>query len=84
MERVESNGDIVKLAIRWGTARVELVAPSERFPQLARAVPGVQVRLLDAELRGMRHQPRVRVTEFTEVFLVNPAEIHPATPVQEP
>lgn len=73
VERVESRGAIVKLAIRWGAARVELVAPSERFPQLARTVPGARVRLLDAELRGMRHQPRARVTEFTEVFLVDPS-----------
>jgi RecB family exonuclease len=72
VETLEWKGEIVKAVIRWGAARVELVTTGERFPHLARAVPGERVRLLDAELRGMRHHPRVRVTEFTELFLVDP------------
>jgi hypothetical protein len=73
LERVDWNGHVVRAVIHRKTARVELVAPAERFPQLARAAPGDRVRLVDAELRGLRHQPRVRVTDFTELYLVDPA-----------
>jgi RecB family exonuclease len=72
VETRERKGEIVKVVIRWGAARVELVSTDARFPQLAHVLPGERVRLLDAELRGMRHHPRVRVTEFTELFRVDP------------
>ena len=70
LESLELKQHYVKAIIRWGVARAEVVAPNERFPHLASAAPGVRVRLLDAELRGMRHQPRPRITERTEIFLV--------------
>lgn len=72
IERLERGERAIRVVIRWGAARVELVVPPDRFPQLARAAPGDRVRLLDAELRGLRHQPRARVTEFTELYLVDP------------
>lgn len=72
LERLEWKERIVRAVIRWGAAEVELVAAVDRFPQLARAAPGDRIRLLDAELRGLRHRPRARVTDSTELYLVIP------------
>jgi hypothetical protein len=59
-----------RLGISWRDAEIQLNAPQERFPQLAKAQVGTLLRVLDTALRGLRHQPQAYVTSQSELFLV--------------
>lgn len=69
---IVSNGDHLKVQITWRDAVAELVVPVDRFPQLRTAEVGTRLRVLDTRLYGVRHRPRVKLTEWSEVFLVMP------------
>lgn len=67
---LEKANDYWKVAITWRGITVDVVAPIDRFPQLRNAQVGTHVRLLDIQLRGMRHRPRAMINEWSELFLV--------------
>jgi hypothetical protein len=58
------------LSIAWHGAEIQLSAAQERFAHLAKTKVGTKLRVLDTELRGLRHQPRAVVTEYSELFVV--------------
>jgi len=68
--RINLNNHHWQLQICWRTAQVQLVAPEERFPHLAKANVGMGVRVLDTPLRGLRHQPQAIVSPRSEIFLI--------------
>jgi hypothetical protein len=70
LTRLELINHTWRLHIAWRKAEVRLVAPEERFPQLRQAQVGMQVKVMDTALRGLRHQPQAVVTEVTEIFVV--------------
>ncbi|HTE19095.1 MAG TPA: PD-(D/E)XK nuclease family protein, partial [Armatimonadota bacterium] len=59
-----------RVQIAWRRCTVTLTTPEERLPQLRGISLGTQVRVLDANLHGLRHQPRALMTELSEVFIV--------------
>lgn len=59
-----------KLQVRWQNALIDVVVPVERFPHLNKATTGTHVRIIDARLQGLRHQPRAVTTPETEIWLV--------------
>jgi RecB family exonuclease len=56
--------------VTWGDAEVRIVAPQERFPQLKKAHPGTHIRVLDMRLQGLRYHPQAKVTENSEIYLI--------------
>lgn len=72
LEALTLDASATRASIHWRGCRVDVVAAPGRFPQLCRAAPGDDVRLLDAELTGLRHQPRARISERSELFLLAP------------
>lgn len=70
IKRLELSGHYWRLDINWRDCVVKVVASEERFPQLRRANVGMRVRILDARLQGLRHQPRTVITEASELFLI--------------
>jgi RecB family exonuclease len=70
IKRLEVSGHYWRLDIHWRACDVKIVAPEERFPQLRHAKVGMRVRVLDARLQGLRHQPRAVITEASELFLI--------------
>lgn len=59
-----------KVIVQWRDAEVRIIAPHERFPQLHNAHPGMRIRALDMRLHGLRYRPQARVSENSEIFLV--------------
>lgn len=75
LTRFELTNHTWRLHIAWRKAEVRLVAPEERFPQLRQAQVGMQVKVMDTALRGLRHQPQAVVTEVTEIFVVQNSSV---------
>ncbi len=59
-----------RLQIHWRSAQVQLIAPEERFPHLAKASAGIGIRVMETPLRGLRHQPKAIVSPRSEIFLI--------------
>jgi CRISPR/Cas system-associated exonuclease Cas4 (RecB family) len=59
-----------KLLLQWRNATLKLVAPYERFPQLAGVASGATLRLLNIRLHGQRSSPQVEIYDNTEIFIV--------------
>jgi hypothetical protein len=53
----------------WYNAKIKLISPQERFPQLDNAHPGLEISILEANLKGLRHQPKAIISPRTELFL---------------
>ena len=70
VEKITCAASYWRIQVRWREALVEIVAPEERFPQLRRASVGTTVRCLDMKLYGLRHSPKARVSEMSEIFLL--------------
>jgi CRISPR/Cas system-associated exonuclease Cas4 (RecB family) len=70
IDRLDLSGHYWRLDIHWRDCVVKVVVPEERFPQLRRATIRMRVRVLDARLQGLRHQPRAVITEASELFLM--------------
>jgi hypothetical protein len=70
VEAIELRGDAWRLQVRWRGCTVRFVLPKERFEHLAQVRPGMQLRILDTPLRGLRQQPTATITPRTEVFIV--------------
>jgi len=59
----------VQLILNWRNAKIQVICPKERFPQLEKAKVGQTISLLEAKLKGLRHQPKAIITPRTELFL---------------
>ncbi|PKO16703.1 MAG: hypothetical protein CVU39_07720 [Chloroflexi bacterium HGW-Chloroflexi-10] len=59
-----------RLLISWRNSIITLKIPQERFPQLKNAKIGTKIRVLDSNLRGLRHQPQAQITEISELFII--------------
>jgi RecB family exonuclease len=58
-----------QLVLDWYNAKIKLISPQERFPQLDNAHPGLEISILEANLKGLRHQPKAIISPRTELFL---------------
>lgn len=70
IRRLESIDHFWRVTVAWRSGAVELAAPHERFPQLQQAQTGMKVRVLDAQLKGLRTQPKATVRDSTELFVI--------------
>lgn len=59
----------IQVFIDWRGSRVQLICPQERFPQLEIVRPGMEISILEANLKGLRHQPKAIISPRTELFL---------------
>lgn len=58
-----------QLLIQWQNSHVQIICPKERFPHLQNVHPGEEISVLEANLKGLRHQPRAIITPHTELFI---------------
>lgn len=59
-----------RLHVSWRNTAIRIVAPTDRFPQLIQAQPGMCLRALDMRLQGQFFRPFALVTEYSELFLL--------------
>jgi len=59
------------LLINWRNATIRLVVPQESYPHLKAARTGTQIRVLDTKLKGLRNRPQAKITEASEIFIIN-------------
>lgn len=59
-----------KVGLDWDGRAVGMTVPIEEAPQLSSVKQGVRLRILDAELKGLRQRPTMEVSPYTEVYLV--------------
>ena len=67
---MESVDHFWRVTVAWRSGAVEFAVPHERFPQLRQAHAGMKVRVLDAQLRGLRNQPKATIRDHTELFVL--------------
>ena len=71
MEKIACADAHWRVHVRWRQSLVEIVAPEERFPQLKLVEVGVTIRCLDMRLHGLRHSLKVRLSEMSEIFVLD-------------
>jgi len=58
------------LKMNWHNVQVKLIAPQERFPQLANVGVGQTIRILNTTLKGQLFQPTANITNQSEIFIL--------------
>jgi hypothetical protein len=61
-----------RVVVGWRGHQIKIIAPTERFLQLARAQVGMRVRALDMPVKGQLFDLKASISPYSELFLVAP------------
>jgi len=70
VEQAEASGTTVRIHVRWRGKLVTFAIDATRLPHAAAARPGDVLRLLEWNLRGLRHAPQAFLSGTSELFFV--------------